>query len=219
MTKIVCAVLTLLSGIFFSVDTKAEQVGDMNGDGQVGLEEAIIALQIVAGLEPGVSLGEYIPSTGSATAADVLVSKTFSNDTASDLSGLMNNVGPQIIVPSTSSKGITQGYHNGGGYVSGDSDLIGSNIKSSVIIFGVTGTHVLEVSCSALTDLNLPVAINTPNCVCVDAANKCADDLGFGDYNTLVYWYNTFPPTLEEYYARGRCETVYNICIDVQNNL
>lgn len=43
----------------------AEQVGDMDGDGQVGLKEAIIALQVTAGVVPSAPLGQYIPAPDS----------------------------------------------------------------------------------------------------------------------------------------------------------
>ncbi len=63
---------------------QAEQVGDMDGDGQVDTTEAIISLKVAAGQNPGVPLGTYIPATGNATTLDVLADKSFSNATAAD---------------------------------------------------------------------------------------------------------------------------------------
>ncbi|MCP4340079.1 MAG: DUF1566 domain-containing protein [Desulfobulbaceae bacterium] len=53
------------------------------------------------------------------------------------------------MTPGTSAQTVTAGYHNGSGTVAGDADLIGTNIKSSVDIFGVTGT-VIESSGDAV---------------------------------------------------------------------
>jgi hypothetical protein len=90
MTKRFNIVLVLLSGIVFAVNINAEQVGDMNADGQVDTTEAIISLKVAAGLDPGVTLGTYISATGSAVAADVLLGKTFSNSSAANITGTMS---------------------------------------------------------------------------------------------------------------------------------
>lgn len=50
------------------------------------------------------------------------------------------NQGKKIITPGTSNITIPKGFHNGEGYVVGDSDLKASNIKKGVNIFGVAGT-------------------------------------------------------------------------------
>lgn len=50
------------------------------------------------------------------------------------------NVGQQIITPGTINKVISKGFHDGTGYVKGDSNLKASNIKAGVSIFGITGT-------------------------------------------------------------------------------
>lgn len=50
------------------------------------------------------------------------------------------NVGQQIITPGTTNKVISKGFHDGTGYVKGDSNLKASNIKAGVRIFGITGT-------------------------------------------------------------------------------
>jgi len=56
------------------------------------------------------------------------------------VAGTMPNQGQKIITPSTVNIAIPRGYHDGTGYVVGDSDLIPSNIKKGVNIFGVLGT-------------------------------------------------------------------------------
>ncbi|MFC2023482.1 hypothetical protein ACFLT5_01955, partial [Chloroflexota bacterium] len=57
--------------------------------------------------------------------------------------GAMPDNGAVTIVPSTTDQSIVGGYHNGGGYVEGDTDLVESNIWGGVNIFGVIGTHSL----------------------------------------------------------------------------
>lgn len=49
------------------------------------------------------------------------------------------NQGTRIITPSTANQTIAKGFHSGSGYVQGDANLIGDNIKSGVSIFGVSG--------------------------------------------------------------------------------
>lgn len=73
------------------------------------------------------------------TAATVLNGKKgFVN--GAQIVGSMPDRGAVTITPSASNQSIAQGYHNGSGYVAGDTDLIAANIKSGVNIFGVTGT-------------------------------------------------------------------------------
>lgn len=80
-------------------------------------------------------------SAGNATPEHVLAGKTFSNDTDTELTGTMPNQGAKIITPSTVNKAIPAGYHNGQGYVKGDANLVASNIRDGVTIFGIVGTY------------------------------------------------------------------------------
>lgn len=86
------------------------------------------------------------PLTGDAAVGDVLTGKTFYNtDSTNKLTGTMTDKTSSgtTITPGTSDQAIPQGYYPGNtaaGKVSGDADLIASNIKSGVDIFGVTGT-------------------------------------------------------------------------------
>ncbi|WP_433595390.1 hypothetical protein [Lysinibacillus xylanilyticus] len=50
-------------------------------------------------------------------------------------------IGQQIITPKTTNQAILQGVHDGTGYVAGSSNLIPSNIKSGVNLFGVVGNY------------------------------------------------------------------------------
>ncbi len=59
----------------------------------------------------------------------------------------MPNNGAIMITPSATNQFIAAGYHNGSGYVAGDSDLVSANIKSGVNLFGVAGkSSVVETS-------------------------------------------------------------------------
>ncbi len=78
-------------------------------------------------------------NAGTAVAADVLAGKTFSGTAGFGVTGTMPNNGAVSIVPTTSVQTIAAGYHDGGGTVAGDTDLVPGNIKSGVEIFGVTG--------------------------------------------------------------------------------
>ena len=101
---------------------------------------------LVAGnIKEGVQIfgvtGSVIEATGNATAADVLADKTFSNDSSAGVSGTMTNNGAVTITPAASNQPIAEGYHDGEGTVTGDSDLVADNIKKGVEIFNVTGTY------------------------------------------------------------------------------
>lgn len=140
--KTLLAVILLLT--FVSV-VQAEQVGDMDNDSQVGLREAIIALRIAAGLDPGVPLGEYIPATGNATAADVLEGHTFSNETGAGLAGTIKKYRFAFITPAQDLVPIPTGYYELS-RVMGDVDLIEENIKSDTNLFGVVGNFICSYS-------------------------------------------------------------------------
>lgn len=76
---------------------------------------------------------------GNAQPSDVLEGKTFTNDQGEQV-GTMPNNGAVVITPGTSNIAVPAGYHNGGGYVVGDPNLVAGNIKKGVQIFGITGT-------------------------------------------------------------------------------
>lgn len=79
-------------------------------------------------------------SAGTATGADVIAGKTFSSSTGIGATGTMPNNGAVSITPGTAAQTIPAGYHNGSGSVAGDADLVASNIKIGVNLFGVIGT-------------------------------------------------------------------------------
>lgn len=92
---------------------------------------------------------------GTAVVGDVISGKTFSNDSDVGLTGTMSNRGAVAITPGTVQQAIAAGYHNGGGYVAGDTDLVAGNIKKGVNIFGVDGAiNVAPFSFDTYTGLN-----------------------------------------------------------------
>ena len=80
------------------------------------------------------------------TAANVLTGTTIAGT-----AGTMPNQGSPTFTPSASNQGISAGYYSGG-TISGDSDLIASNILSGKNIFGVVGTAKAQASGSNTSD-------------------------------------------------------------------
>ncbi|MNI54147.1 hypothetical protein D3C73_1090290 [compost metagenome] len=80
----------------------------------------------------------------------VPAAKVLNDTTIAGVAGAMPNQGAQAITPGTANKAIPAGYHNGGGYVAGDADLLAGNIPKDVNLFGVQG--ILERLTSADRD-------------------------------------------------------------------
>jgi hypothetical protein len=96
------------------------------------------------------------PNGSAATAAEVLTGKTYwglsSGSNWGARTGTMANVGAQSITPGTTPRTISQGYHDGTGTVAGDTNLMTTNIKSGVTIFGVGGNgNVVDTSSGTAT--------------------------------------------------------------------
>ena len=86
-----------------------------------------------------------LDNTHGATSTQVLSGQTFWGLRAGQWAtqtGAMPNNGAVTFVPTTTNVTISAGYHNGGGYVQGDSDLAAANIVSGTSIFGVAGSAV-----------------------------------------------------------------------------
>ncbi|MNW50264.1 hypothetical protein D3C74_277120 [compost metagenome] len=94
--------------------------------------------------------GTAILAEGNATSADVRAGVTFSSTSGSGVGSMPDNGSLGTIVPGTSNQSIPAGYTSGG-TVSGDPDLVASNIKSGVEIFGVTG-NVVQATGTATAD-------------------------------------------------------------------
>lgn len=128
---------------------------------------------------------------GDAVAGDVLANKIFSSNGDVGLTGIMPNRGAATITPSTSNQSIAAGYHNGSGYVVGDSDLIASNIRSGKNLFGVNGSLVEGIDFNgASTSVvigELGGAVNTITKVSVNGSGVLLACVGSYD-NTSNSW-------------------------------
>ena len=81
------------------------------------------------------------------TAADLLAGKELIDQDGNPLTGTMPSLTAQTITPGVSDQIIAAGrYLSGAVTVSGDSNLVSSNIKSGVTIFGVSGTAQISKS-------------------------------------------------------------------------
>lgn len=122
-----------------------------NGFGTVAGDTDLAAGNIKSGVEIFGTTGILIEATGDAAASQVLTGQTFSNSSATGLTGTMPDNDAVNLTPGTTAKVIAAGYHSGLGTVAGDTDLVSGNIKSGVEIFGTTGT-VIEAAGDAATD-------------------------------------------------------------------
>ena len=92
----------------------------------------------IQSIETGIQLPTL---TSPGTAADLLAGKELIDQDGILLTGTMPSLTAQTITPGVSDQVIASGrYLSGAVTVSGDSNLVASNIKSGVSIFGVNGS-------------------------------------------------------------------------------
>lgn len=91
---------------------------------------------------------------GNAEPWQVLEPNTFTNDKGTQ-KGIMKDNGTKIFTPGRNNIAIPEGYHNGQGYIKGDSNLIPENIANGVTIFGTTG--ISNVKCYKQGVFNIAV--------------------------------------------------------------
>ncbi|WP_145413804.1 hypothetical protein [Paenibacillus xylanexedens] len=120
----------VLSGKTFTNDTGV-QTGSMVNRGAVSITPSGSAQTIQQGYHNG---------SGTVAAVTFDATKVLTGTTIAGTAGTMvNNGSLGTITPGTTNQTIAAGYTTGG-TVAGDADLIASNIKNGVNIFGVTGT-------------------------------------------------------------------------------
>ena len=121
----------VLSGkTFYNNDLKAQRTGTMPSRGAVTITPGQTEQTIPAGYHNG---------SGKVPAVVFDAAKVLTGTTIAGKTGTMPNRGRAIITPGTTNKPIAQGYHDGTGYVQGDTDLKAANIKKGINVFGVTG--------------------------------------------------------------------------------
>ncbi|MFH0906822.1 MAG: DUF1566 domain-containing protein [bacterium] len=93
--------------------------------------------------------GTLVPSGGDATVANVLIDKTFFGDSQTNWTlqtGTMADNSAFVLTCGVSDQAVTNGYYSGG-TLTGDADLISTNIKSGINIFSVDGdSNVVDTS-------------------------------------------------------------------------
>jgi hypothetical protein len=142
-------------GVTITPGMSAQAIPDgyHDGTGTVSGDGNLRATNIKDGVEIFGVTGTAIVATGTAVVANVLAGATFSNATASGLTGTMANRGAVTITPGTSAQSILAGYHNGSGSVAGDADLVAGNIRSGVDLFGVAGTVIQATGDAVVADV------------------------------------------------------------------
>ena len=116
--------------------------GYHDGSGYVAGDADLVAGNIVSGTNLfGVDGNPNVVNTtsGDAAAADILSGRVAWVD-GGEVTGSMPDNGAVTLTPTTTQQTIAMGYHDGSGYMVGDTDLISGNIKSGVNLFGVDGT-------------------------------------------------------------------------------
>ncbi|WP_418302177.1 hypothetical protein [Lysinibacillus fusiformis] len=95
---------------------------------------------------------------GTATSTDVLAGRTFTNDNGEATGAMVNHGSRGTIMPTTSNQSMAAGYYNAF-TIAGDANLIASNIKKGVNLFGTIGTSETKI---AYTSANRTVSSGNP---------------------------------------------------------
>lgn len=133
---------------------------------KAAIKAAIIGKgQTVADIDPfsaypakiqAIETGIQLPTlTSPGTAADLLAGKELIDQDGNPLTGTMPSLTAQTITPGVSDQVIAAGrYLSGEVTVSGDSNLVASNIKSGVSIFGVNGSFTGQYKFGYFSGIN-----------------------------------------------------------------
>jgi hypothetical protein len=134
------------SGTTFGVGLTGTMYGDTDASKVCSNATAagtlsVAAANIATGNTYCGTAGTAILSLGDAVAGNVLAGKHFSNSTTSNVLGTMtDNTGHADFTPAVTSVAIPTGFYDGVTKISGDANLISSNILSGKTIFGVAGS-------------------------------------------------------------------------------
>jgi len=121
-------------------------------------------------------------ASGDAAAENILSGRVAWVD-GIELTGSMPNNGAVTLTPTTTQQTIAAGYHDGNGYVVGDTDLISGNITSGVNLFGVDGAYpLMPLPKTGQTQCYTSTAGSATSC---PAAGYPGQD---GDYQAGVTW-------------------------------
>lgn len=123
----------VLTGTTFSAGAITGASGAMPNNGTVTITPSGSTQTIAAGYHNG---------SGTVPAVVVPAANVLTGTTIAGTPGTMPNRGTVNITPSASNQAIAAGYHNGSGIVAGDADLISSNIRNAINIFGITGNLI-----------------------------------------------------------------------------
>lgn len=126
-----------------------KQTGTMPNNGNVTYTPSDSTQTGSSGYYSGITVNPRPAITGTATTGQVLSGATFYSNTYTKQTGVIPSKGAQTFTPSTSNQSISAGqYLSGIQTIAGSSNLVASNIKSDVNIFGVVGNAktLLQIS-------------------------------------------------------------------------
>ena len=140
-------------------------------------------------------------SDATATASDILSGKT-AYVKGNKITGTITNQAAQTITPGTSDKTIASGkYLSGTQTIKGDANLVASNIKSGVSIFGVAGSYTGNGSGGGLVMKS-------------GTTTSATIDTGLSNIKVIVIYKNSFTATglIQGVYVTDEDKLHYTYC-------
>lgn len=187
----------VLAGKYFSNDKDTRILGTMPNNpainSAINCGESVIIPEgyIPGGTVKANSLASQTSAT--ATANKVLNGYTFWKN-GTRYTGNIPLLAAQTITPGTSNKTINPGsYINGPQTIKGDPNLIASNIKSGISIFGIAGTLIpgLRLVTGTVTSSNSRTTYYADNSYTYDLYTLTVNNLNFRPRYAIFYYYGT----------------------------